>query len=77
MHLLNKNRGYEIRSSGFKEKVEVVKMLGMKGRHNEVWVLSDRGRLEEEGSFPRKLGTLKRGRFLLFLVLTFYGKEFH
>ena len=49
----------------------------MRGRHDEVWVLSDSGRLEEEGSFPRKLGTLKCGRFLLFLVLTFYGKEFH
>ena len=49
----------------------------MRGRHDEVWVLSDGGRLEEEGSFPRTLGMLKRGCFLLFLVLTFYGKEFH
>lgn len=49
----------------------------MRGRHDEVWVLSDRGKLEEEGSFPRTLGTLKCGCFPLFPVLMFYRKEFH
>jgi hypothetical protein len=35
LHLLNKNRGYEIRSSGFKEKVEVVKMLDVENMVTE------------------------------------------